>query len=339
MGLDIGSSAVKIVQLRRSRDGWVVTAASIVDIAKTDGDSQNVRETNRLKAILSCVGLTGAGTNLAVCGVGGPRVAVLNFEFPSLRHADIEKAVLFEASQLCPFNTDDIAIDYRLIADGHDKTKGFFVAATNELVRSKVQLAKEAGLNCVVMDVDGFALLNCLNEVEKDGVVQKSAILDVGSSYTTLAIEGNSNRPFIRTLTYAGDSIARQIAAEHGVSSGVVKAMLSGDSQQTLPNFDQSLKQACGGLIENIDKTVQYCGAQERASEVKKLFVCGGFALARGFVELLNSELSMEAVLWNPFEKMRCHIAGNNRAVLLKKILHKSGPAMAVAAGLAMRSI
>jgi type IV pilus assembly protein PilM len=317
----------------------MVTAASIFDIAHTDDDSGDVRETNRLRAILSCVGLTGAGTNLAVCGVGGPGVAVLNFEFPSLRHADIEKAVLFEARQLCPFNTDDIAIEYRLIPDGHDKTKGFFVAATHELIRGKVQLAKEAGLNCVLMDVDGFALLNCLNEVEKAGVVQKSAVLDVGSSYTTLAIEGTSNRPFIRTLTYAGDSIAQQIAAEHGVSTGAVKAMLSGDSKEALPNFDQSLKQACGGLIEDIDKTVQYCGAQERASEVNKLFVCGGFALARGFVELLNSELPMEAVLWNPFEKMRCHLAGNHRAALLKKILRKSGPAMAVAAGLAMRSI
>jgi type IV pilus assembly protein PilM len=339
MGVDIGSSAVKIVQLRKSRDGWMVTSASIVDIAKTDDDSEGLRDANSLKAILSCIGLARAGTNLAVCGVGGPGVAVLNFEFPSLRYADIEKAVLFEARQLCPFNTDDIAIEYRLIPDGHDKIKGFFVAATHELVISKVQLAKEAGLNCVLMDVDGFALLNCLNEVEKAGVVQKSAVLDVGSSYTTLAIEGTSNRPFIRTLTYAGDSIAQQIADEHGVSTGAVKAMLSGDSQAVLPNFDQSLKQACSGLIEDIDKTVQYCGAQERASEVKKLFVCGGFALARGFVELLNSELPMEAVLWNPFEKMRCHITGNHRAVLLKKILHKSGPAMAVAAGLAMRSI
>ena len=53
--------------------------------------------------------------------------------------------------------------------------------------------------------------------------------------------------------------------------------------------------------------------------------VCGGFALAKGFVELLNRELPAEVVSWNPFEKMRCRVAGNHRAALLKKILRKSG--------------
>jgi type IV pilus assembly protein PilM len=182
MGVDIGSSAVKIVQLHKSREDWIVNAASIVDIARTENDSKSLREANCLRAILSCLGLTGAGTNLAVCGVGGPGVAVLDFEFPSLRQASIEQAVLFEADQMCPFKTDDIAIDYRVIPDGRETTKGFLVATTNELMRSKVRLAKEAGLNCVLMDVDGLALLNCFTELEKVGAGQKSAVLNVGGA-------------------------------------------------------------------------------------------------------------------------------------------------------------
>jgi Tfp pilus assembly PilM family ATPase len=154
-----------------------------------------------------------------------------------------------------------------------------------------------------------------------------------------LAIQSDSGRPFVRTLTHAGDSITRQIAAEHNAEPQDVMKMLSGDAEADLPNFDHSLKQACSRLIEDIDKTVQYCEAQERSSEVGEMSVCGGFALAKGFVELLNRELPMEVVSWNPFEKMRCRVAGNHRAALLKKILRKSGPAMAVAAGLAMRSI
>jgi Tfp pilus assembly PilM family ATPase len=55
--------------------------------------------------------------------------------------------------------------------------------------------------------------------------------------------------------------------------------------------------------------------------------------------EFLNSKLPMEVTLWNPFDKMQCHAGRNHRGVLLKNVLHKSGPAMAVAAGLAMRSI
>jgi len=282
--------------------------------------------------------LSGVKTEWAVCGVSGPEVAVRHFEFPPLPSEEIEAAVSLEASQVCPFNAGDDAIDYQLMSDGDDKTRGVLVAATNALIKSKVQLAKEAHLKCVLMDVDGLALLNCFNELgsksEKPQTHRMIAILNVGGPCTTLAIMGDNDWPFIRDMTHASGDIIKQFATESDMSVEAAKEMLSSDSPAEHIEHYDSLKNACQKLIVDVAESLRYYVAQEKSTLVDKMFVCGGFAPAKGFIELLNSQLPVEAVLWNPFDKIRCD-AGQRH----KDILAKAGPAMAVAAGLAMRSI
>jgi type IV pilus assembly protein PilM len=265
-------------------------------------------------------------------------VAVRDFEFPPLSDEEIEAAVLLEAAQVCPFNAADSAVGYQVIPNGHEKTRGVLVAATNPLVQSKMQLARKAGLKCVLIDVDGLALLNCYNGLarghENHPAGQTVAILNVGASRTTLAVMDRNGWPFIRDMTYAGDDIVAQIAAQKGQTTEDVRSILSGDSAPEEPNIREGLEKACLRLITDVGETLRYYVAQSKSPTVDKLLVCGGFALTRGFVELLNSRLGTQAVLWNPFETVRC---GQNRQC--QEILATTGPAFAVAAGLAMRSI
>ena len=333
LGLDIGSSAVKAVRLRKDNAGYTVTAAGISEIAVSEEDN-NHQKINTAKAIRECLESTGRKMKLAVCGLSGPEVAVRDFVFPSLSTSEIDGAVLFEASQVCPFNAADSAVDYHLIPNGDNKTRGILVAATNALIKSKVQLAKEAALKCVLMDVDGLALLNCFNGLANDSEKFTTAILNVGGSGTTVAIIGSNGRPFIRDVTFAGDNIIKQIAADKGMSTQDVKGILSGDSTAPQKELHDSLEKACQKLIVDVSETFRYYATQKKSTPVEKIFVCGGFALARGFVELLNSRLGVESVLWNPFEKIR-----RGTDLQFGDIFDKRGPAMAVAAGLAMRSV
>jgi len=336
LGLDIGSSSVKIIALQKSDTGYSTTAVSIRDIAAgKDGERHRMQT---VKAIRECFEQIKIKTKMVVCGVSGPEVAVRDFEFPPLSAEDIEAAVQLEASQVCPFSASDSAVDYHLIPNGDDKTRGVLVAATNTLIASKVQLAKEARLNCVLMDVDGLALLNCFNGLadghQKSETNQTVAILNVGGSHTTLAIMDNKGWPFIRDMNYAGDDILAQIAADNDISMATVKGILSGDSGQDEAGLNESLGKASQKLITDVGETLRYYSAQSVSSRVEKLYVCGGFALVKGFVELLNSKLAVEVVLWNPFDKIHCT---NNRQ--FEDSLSRTGPAMAVAVGLAMRSI
>ena len=333
LALDIGSSAVKIVQMDKYNGGYAVTAAGTVKIAASK-DNNNQREINTTSAIRECLESTGIRTRMAVCGVSGPEVAVRYFKFPSLPPEEIEGAVTLEAAQVCPFNVEDGAVDYQLIPYDENDVTGILVAATNKLIKNKVQLAKNASLDCVLMDIEGLALLNCLNEYEKRKAGRTTVVLNVGDSFTTLAIMSDNGLPFIRDMAYAGDGIVEEIATENNVSTESIKKILSGDSMEAQLELGDSLERACERLIADVTETLRYYAAQEKSAIVEKIFVCGGFALVRGFVEALDKELGATTVLWNPFDKMRCD-AGR----FCEDMLAKRGPAMTVAAGLAMRSI
>lgn len=352
LGLDIGSSEVKLIELRKNGSDYAVAAAGIVDIAAGE-DNSTRRETKTVGAIRECLQSVDTRTRMAVCSVSGPEVAVRYFKFPSLPPEEIEGAVLLEAAQVCPFNIDAAAVDYQLMGgtdilsvlgqDGQatkDSVRGVLVAATNELIQRKRRLAKGASLKCVLVDIDGLALLNCFDglagEYGKNEAGWATAILNVGSSYTTLVIRGDDGLPFIRDIACGANDIAERIATENGVSIENARKILSdcegpGEAE---PEHGWGLAEACQKLIVDITETLRYYAVQEKGTVVERIFVCGGLALVKGFVELLDNRLPTRAVSWNPFDKIRTE--GGQRC---EDILAKKGPVMAVAAGLAMRSV
>jgi type IV pilus assembly protein PilM len=342
LGLDIGLSSVKMVRLRKDNETYTVTACGITDIP-TNGDNggNNRKKLAHIgRAVRECLELSGAKAKYAVCGVSGPEVAVRDFEFPSIPAEEVEGAVRLEASQVCPFNTEDSTVDYQLISSDDNKMRGILVAATTALIKSKVHLAKEASLSCALVDVNGLALLNCFNELENPQPGHATAILNVvGGSYTTLAIMSEDGWPFVRDMIHVGDDIVKQIAAENDMPTKAVRQILSGNAQPEQPQFRDSLERACKKLIVDVTETLRYYNTQRKAAPLEKIFVCGSFVLADGFIEILKSQLPVETVLWNPFDKIRFETGRNHRGALQKNLLQKSGPAMAVAAGLAMRSI
>ena len=257
-----------------------------------------------------------------------------DFEFSALANEDVEGAVLLEAAQVCPFNAEQAAIDYQIIPNGNNKTQGVLVAATNMLMTNKLQLVKEAGLKCVMMDIDGLALLNCLNGLVDEQERIGTAILNVGGSCTTLAIMGEGNWPFIRDTNFAGDEILRQMTAGNDMTQEALRAMLFVENPETQTEVGDSLEKASAELIADVSETLRFYAAQKKSTPIKRIFVCGGFARARRFVELLGRRLGTDVLLWNPLDSMQCGASDKS-----KNVYKTVGPAMAVATGLAMRSI
>jgi Tfp pilus assembly PilM family ATPase len=94
------------------------------------------------------------------------------------------------------------------------------------------------------------------------------------------------------------------------------------------------MEKACQKLVSDVAETLRYHSAQAKSLPVEQILVCGGFGIAKGFVDILNKQLSIGVILWNPFDTMRC---GVSRQCL--DVIQTNGPAMVVAAGLAMRSV
>ena len=338
IGLDIGTTTVKIVQLHKERKDWTVAAAGVVDISKKGDESLSRKEANTQRAIQNCVRVAGVKSSFAVCAVGGPDVAIRNFNFPQLEEDEIPNAVLFEAKQVCPFPTNDIAVDYQLCRNGSDRTYGYLVAVTNRLVRSRGQLAKKGRLDCVLMDVEGLALLNCFCEVEKPSAGHGVAILNIGGAYTTLAIQGDDEQPFVRNISFGVEDIKKHLVDSNQMTPDQADKSLAEEVQDTSTNTYEVLVRTGGPLVADIGKTIRYYGAQKGCFVIEKILLCGGGAMLGGMVQMLSDSLAVKVELWNPLQKLRCQTR-MLKGVLLKNVVHKNGPAMAVATGLAMRTI
>ncbi len=334
LGLDICSSSVKMVELSKDRAGYTVDSAAILDIP--DVTEKSSQEEQTLQAIQESLKSFDSQADSVVCGVCGPEVAVRNFKFPPLQRNEVENAVMLEASQICPFDVTHSTVDYQLLPDKESNVSGILVAAKNSWIDKKRQIAEGLSFHNILVDVDGLALINCFNELEKTETGQSTAIFNVGSSFVNLAFIGNCSPPFIRDMVYAGDDIIKVVANEAGETPENIKKILFGEAESKKPETEltESLKKGCKKLIVDIKETLRYHRTHTKSAAVEKIFVCGGFALVKGFIEILNDQLSAEVILWNPFEKISL---GENS--LKEKTLREKGPTLAVAAGLAMRTI
>lgn len=336
VGLDIGSWAIKVIQMRKEKGRHIATKAGIVAVGAEDQSDDARWRIYTATAIRAYLKIAGIKTKSIVCGVGGSDVAVRCFKFPPMPADEIEGAVALEAAQVCPFDVErDGVIDYQLISNDENNIVGILVAATKQSIARKRRIVRDASFDAALMDVDSLALLNCLEEYEQSEHGLTTAILNVGSSHTNLAITQPDSVPFVRDIAYGGRIITKHMAADKNASEETVARILYNEEQLSEPQSElhSSLAKACRELITEVSETFRYYAA-ERQSSVKRVLVCGGFAMVKGFVELINSQLTAEAVLWNPFDRIP-YVASLHS----KRVLRQTGPAMAVAAGLAMRSV
>lgn len=333
--------------MRRDEAGYRLAAAAKADIAQIE-DAAAPGTAGTVRAIHRCLEATQIKTKYAVCSVCGPDVAIRRFDFPPLSYDEVPNAVLFEADQVCPFDVGQSVVDYQLIAPTAadsagpqtpkqpNKTCGVFVAATADIVSQKIRFVKSASRNCVLMDVDGLALLNCFMGCEQIQPGKAVAIINVGSSFTNLAILRAGVLPFVRDLCYAGDDIVERIATDRQVSRRAVHAILSRSNEVDSPQIEglsDSLKKACEKLISDVVETLRYYIAQE-GTPIDGIFICGGFAQVDGFVDLLADQLPARVILWNPLAKIRRD--SDSRGI---DVIEENGPVLALAAGLAMRTL
>jgi len=214
LGLDIGLSSVKMVQLQKKYGSYNLTAACWGEIPPAQNHDPQQRRANTISTIRKCVKETGFKTGYAVCGIGGSEVTVRGFSFPSIPIEEIEQVVKLEAAQVCPFDIENSTIDYALLENNQwqspltnpkqlessENISGVMAAASNKIIQDKRDLVDHSSLNCVLMDVESLSLLNCFTEQEKLEPDHSVTLLNVGSSYTSLVIIPDQGLPFVRDL-------------------------------------------------------------------------------------------------------------------------------------------
>jgi type IV pilus assembly protein PilM len=335
VGLDIGNGSVKLVALQKNQDGWTASAAACVPIEPAQ--DQTIKEENTVRAILDCFSKAGSATSRqAVCSLSGPQVALRGFCFPPIPDQAIEQAVQLEAQQVCALDLSHSIVDYQLVENETEvkrsHRKGYLVIGLEEAMNQKILLAQQAQIKPILIDVNSLAALNCLCELDESLANETFAVLDVGHTHSYLVILGADGIPFVRDLTCSAQQILTTISQRSQKSPAQVRKMLAEDSVSD-EILDAELKNACNKLIADVLDTLRFYSLQQNAEKVSQVFLFGGLASAQPFVRLMTQALPVQVRVFDLSEKLHCAPGQET-----EKILKQYGPAMTVAAGLAMRT-
>jgi type IV pilus assembly protein PilM len=341
VGLDIGSSAVKAVELKPAGKGYKVTGFgsepippdSIVDGAIIDGAAV-------ADAIRRLFDGRGIKTADVAASLSGNAVIVKKISLPVMTDAELAESIYWEAEQYIPFDIQDVNLDYQILAKG-DPASGtptmdvLLVAAKKEKIADYTGVIAQAGRTAVVVDVDAFALQNAFEVnygIEGHAV---AVLLNAGASATNINLLQGDQSVFTRDISIGGNAYTEALQRELSLPFDQADALKRGLPIDAGPSYEEArpvLRAVTENVMLEIQKTFDFFKATASSDKIDRIMLSGGASRAEGFTEMLAERFEAPVEPFDPFRKV---------AFDAKKFGVDSpadaAPTAAVAVGLALR--
>ena len=340
VGLDIGSSAVKAVELRPSGKGYKVTAFgseavppdSIVDGAIIDAAAV-------ADAIRRLFDGRKIQTKDVAASLSGNAVIVKKITLPVMTDAELAESIYWEAEQYIPFDIQDVNLDYQILdpgdaANGKSTMDVLLVAAKKEKIADYTGVIAQAGRTAVVVDVDAFALQNAFEANYGIQPGQVVVLLNAGASATNINILQGDQSVFTRDISIGGNAYTEALQKELNLPFDQADQLKRGDAVDgvTFEDAKPVLRAVSENVMLEIQKTFDFFKATAASDRIDRIVVSGGASRAEGFLEMLTERFEAPVELFDPFKK----VAFDARRFHVDAV-GDIAPTAAVAVGLALR--
>jgi type IV pilus assembly protein PilM len=337
VGLDIGSSAVKAVELKASGKGYRVAAIasepvppdSIVDGAIIDGGAV-------AEAIRKLFARKGFKTKEVAASLSGNAVIVKKISLPVMTSQELADSIYWEAEQYIPFDIQDVSLDYQVLdsgtgADGKGTMEVLLVAAKKEKIADYTSVITQAGRQAVVVDVDAFALQNAYEANYGPGP-SVVVLLNAGASATNVNIVSNGQSLFTRDLSLGGNTYTEAVQRELNLPFEAAEAAKKGLPVEghAFDDVRPVLHAVTENLLLEIQKTFDFYKATAASDQIDRIVLSGGASAVDGFADALADRFGVDVEYFDPFRQVAFEKPpGENVAEL--------AATAAVAVGLALR--
>ncbi len=338
VGVDIGSSSVKLVALSRHGSTIGLDAYATVSLPPTavvDGSVQEVQPV--AEAISRAAKICGLKQALAVAAVPSSAVIIKRMELSkAFTEIELEDQVKVEADQFIPYPLDEVALDFEVIGESRahpDLNELLLVACRRDDVDQREDAINAAGLKCQIVDVDTYAMERVFPMLlaEQHNSEEMIAIVDVGAATLTLNVLRDQKIIYNREQSFGGNDLTTSIHHQFGLSvDEVEQALRLGEiSQEVQEAMVQPFRFT---IAQQVSRALQFFYSSGVQHQLTKIYVCGGATAIDGLVEILTDELGVPASLANPFVQMDIGPRVNRERLL------KDTPSLVKACGLALRS-
>ena len=340
IGLDIGSSSVKLVELTQSLGGNLrleryaiepLPRGAVVDgnIDKIDVVAEAVRRAYRR-----------AECRVKNVAMALPSSAVITKRIAlpaNLNEEELEVQVESEANQYIPFALDEVSLDFQVLGpvlNSPEEVEVLIAASRKEKVEDRLAVVQEAGLKPIVVDVESYAMRAALGrligQLPNRGEGQVIAVFYIGANTTGVTVILDGEAVYEREQPFGGQQLTSDIARAYGIPAEEAEAKKrSGD----LPaNFEaEVLRPFIETAATEITRALQFFFTSTPFTRVDQLMLCGGSSVLTGLPEALMERAQVPTSVISPFKGME--ISPGVR----EKQLRLDAPALLTPCGLAMR--
>ncbi len=341
IGLDISTTAVKLLELSKTGDQYRVESYAVEPLPPNSVIEKNISDVEGVgEAIKRAVKRAGANSKYAAAAVAGSAVITKVISMPAdLSDDDMESQIELEADQYIPYPLDEVNIDFQVLGpvpDDPERVEVLLAASRTENVDVRVDAIQIAGLTARVVDVEAYAMENAFTTLiaqqMPDGGVDKTiAVVDVGATMTTLNVLHDLKTIYTREQVFGGKQLTEEIQRRYGLSyeeAGMAKRQ-GGLPDNYIPEVLEPFKEA---LIQQVSRSLQFFYSSSQHNSVDHIVMVGGTSSIQQIDELIEQKLGVPTVVANPFLNMS--IASRIKA----QVLFNDAPAMMIACGLALRS-
>jgi type IV pilus assembly protein PilM len=340
LGLDITSSAVKLLEISRNGNRYKVESYMVRPLPPNTVVEKNINDVEALAEIIrKVVSQAKAKARDTAVAVSGSSVITKVIEMPAdLNDQAMETQIALEADQYIPYPLDEVALDFEVIGlsdNNPEQVDVLLAACRRENVDSRADALEQAGLNPKVVDVEVFAverafeLLSTQLEELGDQVV---AIADIGATMLTLSVLVNGKTVYTREQLFGGKQVTEEIQRRYGLS---LEEAGQAKKQGGLPEdyVSEVLEPFKDALVQQISRSLQFFFSSSQYNYIDQLILAGGVAAMEGLREEIEGKLGLPTMIANPFADME--VSNKVNAVALAN----DAPAMLIAAGLALRGL
>jgi type IV pilus assembly protein PilM len=339
IGLDIGSSYLKVVQLKDKRGRYeleifdmlelppeLIVEGSIIDSLRLVDAIRELLRKAKVRAKNAAIGIAGHAS-----------VIIRRISVPDMSEEELSESIKFEAEQYVPFDVEDVNIDFQILGPKEEpgQMDVMLVAVKKDIINEYIAVVKDAGLNPVVVDVNAFALGNMYEvnyEIEPDKNV---ALLNVGASTLNLNILKGGVSLFTRDSAVGSNLHTELLQKEFNLSYEASEKLKKGQAVEGVSDEDAQavLASASEEIAGEVSRSLDYFRTTTYHEDVNEIVLSGGGPLVKGFPAQLSQRLGLEVKVAEPFKNI--HIPGRFDVSYIEDISCMA----AVAVGLALRRV
>ena len=336
VGLDIGSSSIKAIELQRSRGQLELTHVGMEPLgADIVVDSMIVDSGSVANTIAKLFADSGMKSKDVATSVSGHSVIVKKIPMPAMPDDELADAVRTEAALHIPFDINDVHLDYQVLTE--DPTAAtldvLLVAVKKDKILNYTNVLSLAGKQASVVDVDAFALQNCyeFNYEPQNATV---ALLNFGASVLNINVVKGTTTLFTRDVPAGGNQYTDALQKELDLSFDDAESYKLGKQLGTVSDDAKKpvLQQVTEMIVLEIQKNFDFFRASSAGEHIEKIYMAGGSVGVPGLMEALRQEFSIPVEVLNPFQKIHMNGASGS------ELVENHAAQLSVAVGLALRS-